>query len=289
MKVMTMSIGEIEFNDTFFDPAHYEPFVIVSFILLVLFFAIITISMMNILIGVTVGDMEKLSNRAKQLAFKSKVEIISNNIFLFRMAKQVHKKKLNEIHNLKIDNIDASSDKQNLEENLSKAMAAFSNKLEKSYRKYTTKTDDTDTLLTKMIYNQFDQKTMLRKVEKIITKLSKIITSKIKRSTEESQQEPRRLNVTSPFPASEEIAPGTITNQSILESFNRKLEQTFHDESSKNSRNIHSLEASMNMRLDEMNRKIGEMEKLYKKMGEMQGQIVEELKSLRTHRETSYK
>ena len=55
-----------------------------------------------------------------------------------------------------------SSNEENLEENLSAAMAAFSNKLEKNYKKYTTKSDNIETLLTRMIYNQFDQKTMLK-------------------------------------------------------------------------------------------------------------------------------
>ncbi len=76
MKIMAMSIGELEFKDSFFDETNVHTFEIVAFIMLVVFLAIMTISMMNLLIGIAVGDVGDLYKQGEQADFGSKVDLI---------------------------------------------------------------------------------------------------------------------------------------------------------------------------------------------------------------------
>ncbi len=76
MRIMAMSVGEIDFTDTFFDESNVHTFGIVAFFILVIFLAIMTISMMNLLIGLAVPDVEALSKQGEKEEFKSKVDLI---------------------------------------------------------------------------------------------------------------------------------------------------------------------------------------------------------------------
>ena len=76
MRIMAMSIGELDFTGTFFDETNVHIFEIVAFLMCVLFLAIMTISMMNLLIGIAVGDVAELYKQGEQADFKSKVDLI---------------------------------------------------------------------------------------------------------------------------------------------------------------------------------------------------------------------
>ncbi len=162
MKVMTMSIGELEFNDTFFDSSHHEPFVILAFLLLLVFIAIITISMMNLLIGISVGDIRKLRHRAEQLAFESQLILICNALYIFKMGDRMHNRRLHEIR--KIHLIPGISIKYD-QEDLKKKNTAFFNDLDKAYREFIATDDDIEKLLKKMLYNQLDHRSLVKEVK----------------------------------------------------------------------------------------------------------------------------
>lgn len=113
MKVIAMSIGELEFGDTFLDDSHHEPFMIVSFLLLLALLGIITISMMNLLVGIAVGNIENLHRQGQKWAFISKVEHIFHVFYIFKLGKWVYKQKLGEIRGEKSDTHSKKEDDHN--------------------------------------------------------------------------------------------------------------------------------------------------------------------------------
>ncbi len=82
MKTIAMTIGEIEFNDMFFkdNAGQSTPHYTFSFVLLAFFLIIMTISAMNLLIGVAVGDIRKLQENSEILAF----QILIDRIFEYQ-------------------------------------------------------------------------------------------------------------------------------------------------------------------------------------------------------------
>ena len=99
MKIMAMSIGELDFTDSFFDESNVHTFEIVSILMFVLFLAIMTISMMNLLIGIAVGDVAQLYRQGEQAAFQSKVDLILQYSYMMpSLSRKVHAMSLNEIH-----------------------------------------------------------------------------------------------------------------------------------------------------------------------------------------------
>ena len=98
VKIMAMSIGELDFGDIFFDEANIESHEIVAFLLFILFLGIMTISMMNLLIGVAVGDIGELSQQGEQIAFRSKVDLILQYSFMFAgISKGIQDRKVEDI------------------------------------------------------------------------------------------------------------------------------------------------------------------------------------------------
>ena len=99
MKVLTMTIGELEFTAMFFDEINADALEIVAFLLFFICIFIMTISMINLLIGLAIPDVGKLNIQGKQSAFRSKVDLIVqfNNLF----HKHVQSKHQKEIHEIK--------------------------------------------------------------------------------------------------------------------------------------------------------------------------------------------
>ena len=68
-----------------------------SFIILLPFLGIVTVSMMNLLIGIAMGDISKLYKQGDQFEFKSKVEHICQVFYIFRMGNFIHRRKLQQL------------------------------------------------------------------------------------------------------------------------------------------------------------------------------------------------
>ncbi len=100
MKTMAMTIGELEFDDIFFndDRSETPPFYTISCFIFVLFLGIMSISAMNLLIGMAVGDIRELRDRSEMIAFNIMVERIFEtqallNIFRARKAPRRQKRR----------------------------------------------------------------------------------------------------------------------------------------------------------------------------------------------------
>ncbi len=98
MKVLAMAVGELEQGTIFFgdDGPRFDGTVrIVTFLLFALFLFMVTISIMNLLIGIAAGEIDELRKKAKQLVFRSKVEnILHYNMMFTKQSLQVHSKGL---------------------------------------------------------------------------------------------------------------------------------------------------------------------------------------------------
>ena len=99
VKTMAMAIGELDFGDIFLDDSNIKAHEIIAFIAFVLFLGIMTISMMNLLIGIAVGDIDALSKQSEQEAFRSKVDLILQYHYMYtKLSGKLHNKphKVNE-------------------------------------------------------------------------------------------------------------------------------------------------------------------------------------------------
>ncbi len=143
MKVLIMSVGEIDFNGTFFDSSDHEPFELLAFFILIVFLGIVTISMMNLLIGFAVGDITKLYEEGDQFEFMSKVEHICQLFYVFKMGNFIHKSKLHE-------------SRENIQGTSKEVTAQFLRPFEKHYRKYVSKKGMTIEVLSEDIEQQLD-------------------------------------------------------------------------------------------------------------------------------------
>lgn len=75
MKTMAMSIGELDFGDMFFSDDTRPPFYTVTCLVFVVFLTIMSISAMNLLVGMAVGDINELSSQSEVLAFKTLADL----------------------------------------------------------------------------------------------------------------------------------------------------------------------------------------------------------------------
>ena len=99
MKIMAMSIGELDFADSFFEESNIHAFEIVAFLICGLFLAIMTISMMNLLIGIAVGNVGKLYKKGELEDFKSKDELILQySCMMPGISRKIHAMSLGQIY-----------------------------------------------------------------------------------------------------------------------------------------------------------------------------------------------
>ncbi len=91
MKVMVMSIGELEYESIFDDASNEQPQEIIAFLMFIPFLGIMTISVTNLLIGIAVGDIDQLRKRSAQITFKSQVDFILHFASMFpKTNKEIH-------------------------------------------------------------------------------------------------------------------------------------------------------------------------------------------------------
>ncbi len=77
-------------------------------------------------------------------------------MYLFKTGQWVHKKNIGKIWNMAITTQDSKKYQNTI----------FRNMLKREYKQFTTKSDDVETLLSKVLYGQLDQKKMLKKLFK---------------------------------------------------------------------------------------------------------------------------
>ncbi len=103
LKTMILSIGEIEFKDTFPGNSDVTFFEILPPLILIIFLIIVTISMMNLLIGVAVGNINELTQQGEQSIFNSKVDLIMQYCHMFPFVSDIfHKKSIIELRGIKL-------------------------------------------------------------------------------------------------------------------------------------------------------------------------------------------
>ena len=86
IKIIGMTIGELDLGDIFFsgDATETPPFYVLSCVLFVVFLGIMTISAMNLLVGMAVGDINELSADSEVIAFKTLVDLTLESQAMFR-------------------------------------------------------------------------------------------------------------------------------------------------------------------------------------------------------------
>ncbi len=129
LRVMAMSIGELEYRELFFDESNYTVFEIVSMIVFVLFLFVMTISMMALLIGVAVGDINELNKQGKQKSFQSQVDLILQYAYMFPSLNKIRHEK--EIYRLQYM-------RQKYRSQLDDQHRSFLDNLEKHYKRFQT-------------------------------------------------------------------------------------------------------------------------------------------------------
>jgi hypothetical protein len=77
LKTVGMTIGELDLDSIFFTDNKREssPFFVLSCLLFVVFLGIVTISAMNLLVGMAVGDINELSSDSEVVAFNTLVDL----------------------------------------------------------------------------------------------------------------------------------------------------------------------------------------------------------------------
>ncbi len=83
MKTMAMSIGELDFGNMFQSMLSPTPFEVVTHLMIAISLAIMTISVMNLLIGVAIGDIEEVKRTSKVRAFVTLSDLVLEYNSLF--------------------------------------------------------------------------------------------------------------------------------------------------------------------------------------------------------------
>ncbi len=98
-KIMAMTIGEAEFGSTFLDEDNGSIFRVIALLIFAIFLLIMTVSMINLLIGLAVPSVDALEKKGEQADFKSKVDLIYQCSYMRPdKTKTIHVKALREIY-----------------------------------------------------------------------------------------------------------------------------------------------------------------------------------------------
>ncbi len=132
--LIMMTIGELEFENLFVSDENEQSFETLANILIVAFVVLMTVSMMNLLIGVAVGDIRELGEKGESLGFLSKVDLILQYAYMFpSITDRIHKKTFEKLH---FHNLFDDDDITNNEEF---SLEMYFDQFEKEYRKYRPK------------------------------------------------------------------------------------------------------------------------------------------------------
>nr|KAG5685635.1 hypothetical protein BaRGS_027136 [Batillaria attramentaria] len=71
-----MMIGELDFDNIFNDSSNPPAFPVLAYVLFVFFLIIMSILIMNLLVGLAVGDIQAVQNKATLTRLETEVELI---------------------------------------------------------------------------------------------------------------------------------------------------------------------------------------------------------------------
>jgi hypothetical protein len=180
VKVMSMGIGELDYGAVFFDDTKNAVFSLVAFFLLVLFLGVMTISMMNLLIGVAVGDVDDLRDTGEITAFKSMVDLILQYSYMFPTdMTKIHRMKLHRLRKAKLVKPDDRSKLVKVSEEMEAKFKDYCNELEDNYVKYeistTTTVDGNDVVDDATLTSINRSKTLEDKLEELKQEMKKMM------------------------------------------------------------------------------------------------------------------
>jgi transient receptor potential cation channel subfamily A protein 1 len=83
LKLVTMMLGEMDFDRAYVDASNEQHFPVINLMMLLLFAVIVPILLMNLLVGLAVGDLMQIQQNArlKRLA----MQVFSERIFVNEM------------------------------------------------------------------------------------------------------------------------------------------------------------------------------------------------------------
>jgi hypothetical protein len=180
VKVMSMGIGELDYGDVFFDDTNNAVFSLVAFFLFVLFLGVMTISMMNLLIGVAVGDVDDLRDTGEITAFKSMVDLILQYSYMFPTdTTKIHRMELHRLRKAKLVKPDDRSKLVKVSEEMEAKFKDYCNELEDNYVKYeistTTTVDGNDVVDDATLTSINRSKTLEDKLEELKQEMKKMM------------------------------------------------------------------------------------------------------------------
>ena len=140
VKIVTMSIGEFEFGDLFFEETNIKLFEEITVFIFVVFTIIMTISMTNLLIGYATGDkLKQLIDKGKEQDFRSKVDLILQYSYMFPcLRKRLYETHVNRLIKVTFSKISLEKDneKEDKDRQERKQIAAFFEKFKTKHRKF---------------------------------------------------------------------------------------------------------------------------------------------------------
>jgi hypothetical protein len=90
MKTIGMTVGELDMSDMFFSDSDADrpPLYILSSLIFVAFLGVLTVSAMNLLVAMAVGDIRDLCEQSEVVAFRNLVDLILENQAMTKMYKR---------------------------------------------------------------------------------------------------------------------------------------------------------------------------------------------------------
>jgi hypothetical protein len=162
----------------FFDDTNNAVFSLVAFFIFVLFLGVMTISMMNLLISVAVGDIGDLRNKGEITVFKSMVDLILQYSYMFpTVTKKIHRMELHRLRKAKLVKPDPRSKLVTVSDEMEAKYKDYCSELEDNYVKYeistTTTVDGNDAVDNATLTSTNHIKTLENKLDKLEQKMMK--------------------------------------------------------------------------------------------------------------------
>ena len=84
MKVVTMMLGEIDYDHTYIENSEDQHYPTMNLLMLLLFALIMPILLMNLLVGLAIGDLMQIQQNARLKRLAMQVKHVSLNTNRFR-------------------------------------------------------------------------------------------------------------------------------------------------------------------------------------------------------------